>query len=113
MTSRTYTVNDQTFFGFNFDFSTPHRLMLVRDEDSVLAVALDEDRETRNGCNNVLRDAVEEFIRYIEEQAPWMRIMETYKQQGFHGFKVERDGRKLKYVAEEFIVPGKGKLRQG
>ena len=89
MTSRTYTVNDQTFFGFNFDFSTPHRLMLVRDEDSVLAVALDEDREMENAGNDVLHEAVDEFIRYIKMHAPWMRIMGTYEQRYFSGFKIE------------------------
>lgn len=77
-----------TYFGFNFDFSKPHRLVLVQDEDTILAVALDEDRETNNGCNDVLQNSISQLCKFITDHSPWMKIISTYNDSKFQGFKI-------------------------
>ncbi len=83
-------VHRTTYTGFDGDFNSPHKLVLVRDECQVIQFALDKSDDC-NGCNGVLQDSVDSLCAYIEDNHPWMRIMGTYEESGFRGFKLNAD----------------------
>ena len=81
---RTYKFNGRTFNGFDKDFSTPHILVLCQDEDTHTCWAIDKDDIVYN---------IDDLLRYFSASESHEKIIGTYSEQGFIGFK----------CAEEFV----------
>jgi hypothetical protein len=65
--------------GFDRDFSTPHKLVLVQDEDVVDVYAIDADNR------GFIQPSMDELLRYFRETDSPAQIIGTYGEKGFLG----------------------------
>ena len=77
MARRTFKFDDHVFVGFNKDFSTPHTLVLVKDEDVMDVWAID-------GVD-ISKD-IDNLLNYLSMSQSLAQIMGTYSEEGFRGF---------------------------
>lgn len=88
---RTFKCDGRRFHGFDKDFSTPHRLVLVRDEDVFDVWAIDEG----TASDNITADSMDNLLRYFTFTDSLAQVVGTYREQGFLGF----------IAAEQFVAP--------
>lgn len=76
---RQYKVNGQIFCGFNKDFTTPHKLVLCQDEDSISVWAIDDID---------IVEEIDQLTRFFVACDSQEKIIGTYQEMGFLGFKL-------------------------
>jgi hypothetical protein len=70
--ARLYIFDGRKFWGFNKDFSQPHRLALCQDEDTFDVWALDEEDIT---------ESVDQLLRYFTASQSMQKLVGTYKEE--------------------------------
>ncbi len=76
--SRSFKFDGRIFQGFDKNFSTPHRLVLVQDEDITDVWAID---------GKDITEEMDELLRYFSMSQSQAKIIGTYTEEGFRGFK--------------------------
>lgn len=79
---RKFRCDARIYRGFDKNFSTPHRLALCQDEDTLTVWALDEDD---------VADSVNQLLEYIRYSGSQEKLIGTYREEGFRGFKLTED----------------------
>lgn len=75
--TRSYKCDGRIFQGFDKDFSHPHRLVLVQDEDIFNIYAID---------GNDITEEMDELLRYFTFTESKAKVIGTYSEEGFRGF---------------------------
>jgi hypothetical protein len=81
---RTFTVDGRVFTGFDRKFTDPHKLVLVQDEDTITAYAIDVDVHDINLTSR----CIDELLRYFDFVGSQECIIGTYEERHFLGFTV-------------------------
>ena len=83
---RMFRADGRLFTGFDKDFTTPHRLVLCQDEDTIDVWAVDGENIT---------DEMDNLLRYFTHSQSQQRVIGTYSEEGFRGF----------VAADRFVSP--------
>ena len=79
---REFIFNGCRFHGFDKDFTIPHRLVLVQDEDVFDVFAADAVDWPE------LNESIDELLRYFTVSGSQAKIIGGYQEQGFLGVLV-------------------------